>query len=69
MGVNETGQDLVICVETLENAGKQEIAVPGDFILKGTKGEFHSCKPDVFEKCYEEIKMSKVPNIYLDEGD
>ena len=25
----------------------------GDWIIKGIKGEFYPCKPDIFEKTYE----------------
>lgn len=28
----------------------------GDFIIKGAHGEFYPCKPDIFEKTYEEVK-------------
>lgn len=28
-----------------------------DYIIKDTYGEFHSCKPDVFEKTYEPAKF------------
>lgn len=27
----------------------------GDYIIKGIKGEFYPCKPDIFEKTYEEV--------------
>jgi hypothetical protein len=30
-------------------------AIIGDYIIKGLRGEFYPCKPDVFEKKYEEI--------------
>ena len=26
---------------------------PGDFIIKGVKGEFYPCKPDIFEATYD----------------
>ena len=29
------------------------IATPGDYIIKGVKGEFYPCKPDIFEATYE----------------
>jgi len=29
------------------------LATPGDWIIKGVKGEFYPCKPDVFEMSYE----------------
>ena len=27
----------------------------GDWIIKGIKGEFYPCKPDIFEKTYERV--------------
>jgi hypothetical protein len=30
------------------------IASLGDYIIKGVKGEFYPCKPDIFEMTYEE---------------
>jgi hypothetical protein len=29
---------------------------PNDFIIKGVKGEFYPCKPDIFEATYELVK-------------
>jgi hypothetical protein len=40
-------------IPTLEG---QHVATEGDFIIKGIKGEFYPCKPDVFEQTYELIK-------------
>lgn len=31
-------------------------AHPGDWIIKGVKGEFYPCKPDIFEATYEPVK-------------
>lgn len=42
----------VIEIKTLEGA---MLAVPGDFIIKGVKGEFYPCKPDIFEATYEPV--------------
>ena len=39
-------------IQTLEG---QMHASKGDFIIKGVQGEFYPCKPDIFEKTYEEI--------------
>lgn len=39
-------------IATLE--GKMEISL-GDYIIKGVKGEFYPCKPDIFEKTYEKV--------------
>ena len=37
---------------TLEGVMKAE---PGDWIIKGIAGEFYPCKPDIFEKSYDEV--------------
>lgn len=34
--------------------GYMEISI-GDYIIKGVKGEFYPCKPDVFEMTYERV--------------
>uniref|UniRef100_UPI00403FAC61 hypothetical protein n=1 Tax=Paenibacillus sp. FSL R10-2796 TaxID=2954663 RepID=UPI00403FAC61 len=31
-------------------------ASPGDFIIKGVKGEFYPCKPDIFAETYEAVE-------------
>ncbi len=41
-----------IFIETLEGTMR---ATWGDWIIKGVKGEFYPCKPDIFEATYEEI--------------
>lgn len=42
-------QDAVI-IDTLEGL---MLASPGDWIIRGVKGEFYPCKPDIFEATYE----------------
>lgn len=39
-------------IETLE--GYLDVSV-GDWIIKGVKGEFYPCKPDIFEATYEKV--------------
>lgn len=29
---------------------------PGDYIIKGVKGEFYPCKPDIFEATYDVVE-------------
>ena len=41
-----------IYIETLEGTMK---ASKNDYIIKGVKGEFYPCKPDIFEETYEEV--------------
>lgn len=47
------GENNKIGIETLE--GLMEASV-GDFIIKGVKGEFYPCKPDIFEQTYQEVQ-------------
>lgn len=49
MLVNEDG-DLIIF--TLEG---QLLASPGDYIIRGVKGELYPCKPDIFDATYEKV--------------
>lgn len=47
--IDDTG----IKIETLEGS----LAIcKGDYIIKGIKGEFYPCKPDIFAATYEEVK-------------
>lgn len=43
--------DHVIAITTLEGTMQ---ASPGDWIIKGVKGEFYPCKPDIFAQTYAE---------------
>lgn len=45
-------QNLKISIKTLEGV---ITASPYDYIIKGVKGEFYPCKPDIFEETYEEV--------------
>lgn len=40
-------------IATLEGLMRAEV---GDYIIKGIKGEFYPCKPDIFKLTYEEVK-------------
>lgn len=44
---------VIMKIRTLE--GDMEVS-ENDYIIKGLKGEFYPCKPDIFEKKYELIK-------------
>ena len=41
----------ILRIDTLEG---QMWAQDGDYIIKGVKGEFYPCKPDIFALTYEE---------------
>ena len=42
----------VLKIGTLEGVMTARV---GDFVIKGVAGEFYPCKPDIFEKTYEEV--------------
>lgn len=50
LGTDKTEEYLSI--NTLEGAMS---AHPGDWIIKGVKGEFYPCKPDIFNETYAEV--------------
>lgn len=37
-------------IQTLEGEMRADI---GDYIIRGIKGEYYPCKPDIFEQTYE----------------
>ena len=41
-----------LIIKTLEG---EHLATIGDYIIKGIKGEYYPCKPDIFEATYEQI--------------
>lgn len=42
-----------LIIRTLEG---NMLANDGDWIIKGVKGEFYPCKPDIFAKTYDEVR-------------
>ena len=50
-----------LSVNTLE--GTMNVSV-GDFIIRGLKGEFYPCKPDIFNLTYDIVLGENLPEIY-----
>lgn len=48
----EPGPNPVLTIPTLEGS---MTAWPGDWIIKGIKGEFYPCKPDIFAATYDPV--------------
>jgi hypothetical protein len=42
-----------LVIPTLEG---EHTASIGDYIIRGVKGEFYPCKPDIFMATYEEVE-------------
>lgn len=52
MGIPELGEDFMSDDLTINTLEGEMTAKPGDYIIKGVKGEFYPCKPDIFEATY-----------------
>jgi len=46
-----------LVISTLEG---DMTASPGDWIIKGVKGEFYPCKPDIFEQTYDPVENNEM---------
>ncbi len=46
----------MLVIPTLEG---DHFASDGDWIIKGIKGEFYPCKPDIFEATYELVEPQR----------
>ncbi len=54
MGIKlTTANTMKLVIPTLEG---EHVASVGDYIIKGVKGEFYPCKPDIFEMTYEVVE-------------
>lgn len=45
--------DLSLYIPTLEGEMKCK---PGDYVIKGVRGEFYSCREDIFNETYEKVE-------------
>lgn len=44
----------IVTLEDGSDGRAKHVATEGDWIIKGVKGEFYPCKPDIFAATYEE---------------
>lgn len=51
--VGEAAPIVNMKIKTLE--GNMQVSID-DYIIKGVKGEFYPCKPDIFEQTYEKVE-------------
>ena len=54
-------EDTQLVIPTLE--GYMKVS-KGDYVIKGIKGEFYPCKPDVFEKTYDVVEDEVRPQTF-----
>lgn len=62
---NNVDEILEFAKDSFNNPSTSEIVIPtlegnmmvsiGDYVIKGVNGEFYPCKPDIFDKTYEEV--------------
>jgi len=55
-GAGDLTAKVWIEIDTLEGVMRADY---GDWIIKGVKGEFYPCKPDIFEATYEVVTDGK----------
>lgn len=55
---------IALVIPTLEG---DHLALENDYIIKGIKGEFYPCKPDIFEASYDEGRHSNATGHIFDE--
>lgn len=61
----DTNKDELL-IKTLEG---NMIASLGDYIIKGVKGEFYPCKPDIFEKTYTNKNSANIVLVELSKNE
>jgi hypothetical protein len=47
------GEADIVTLEDGSDGRAKHVATEGDWIIKGVKGEFYPCKPDIFEATYD----------------
>ncbi len=60
-----THDDGTVEIKTLEGMMK---ANKGDYIIQGVNGEIYPCKPDIFEKTYDEVVSEMTPREALEDN-
>jgi hypothetical protein len=50
-GIKNAGH--IVLIDSLEGVMQAD---PGDWIIRGIKGEFYPCKPYIFDATYEQIQ-------------
>ena len=53
-GIKLPPEKRCIDIQTLEGEMRAQM---GDWVIKGVKGEFYPCKPDIFEMTYEKSPL------------
>jgi hypothetical protein len=62
-GVGAVGEKVWLEIDTLEGTMKANY---GDYVIKGVKGEFYPCKPDIFSATYDPVEARSPVNTCAD---
>lgn len=60
LGMESIGEELTSDDLLIDTPEGEMRAKSGDYIIKGIKGEFYPCKPDIFEASYDLVKENKL---------
>lgn len=52
LDLSVVGRERALVIHTLE--GNMHVS-PGDYVIRGVRGEHYPCKPEIFEETYEEV--------------
>ena len=55
MPVRAWGELSALCRRSVPTLEGDHIASPGDWIIRGVKGELYPCKPDIFAMTYDPV--------------
>ncbi len=58
--LNAVAEACILTLEDGSNGEAQHIASEGDYVIKGVKGEFYPCKPNIFKMTYEKCNNIKL---------
>lgn len=64
--INAVGWAQIGTLEDGADGQAKHIATEGDYIIRGVKGEFYPCKPDIFAQTYEMVSESKPTPVVID---
>ena len=57
---------ILMKIKTLEG---YHLVTEGDYIIKGIKGEFYPCKPDIFKETYDPVYEEPLRKVCTDDCD
>lgn len=56
ISIDEDGAEYTRANPIIPTMEGNHLCTPGDWIIKGIKGEFYPCKPDIFAATYDKVE-------------